>query len=179
MSDSECAWVAGVLSCFGVLTHTHHVMPVRRLQIKSLKHAGMVRKLAKLTGVPIKVKKTGTEINFYGEELDLLLAMVFRDMTPERVEEFSLMAGVVDKIRLDYQDKKKYEAERAAAPHSTPDSIRHRAEALYHNQDEAVQVVEGFVQAEMATQYDLEQARIAREKAEAQMTQGHVKKHRR
>lgn len=172
MGPTEKAWVGGVLSCFGVLTHTHHAMPVIRLQLKSMKHQDMIGHISRLTGVPLKHKKTGDEVNFIGQTFDMLYDLVSEYITPQRNLEVTVLRGEIERIRREYQDQKKYETERAEAPHSTPDSIRHRAEALYHNQDEAVQVVEGFVQAEMATAYDLEQARIARERAEAQMKKG-------
>lgn len=172
MSPSDRAWCGGVLSCFGVLTHTHHAMPVIRLQLKSSKHAGMIEQIGRLTGLMVKYKKAGAEVNMIGTTFNMFYDLVSEFVTAERNQEVEVLRGEIEHLRQEYQDRKKYEAERAAAPTSTPDSIRHRAEALYRNQDEAVQVVDGFVQAEMATAYDLEQARIARERAEQQMKKG-------
>jgi hypothetical protein len=173
---ADKAWLGGVVSCFGVLTHTHHVMPVPRLQLRSSKHPGMIAKVARLTGMALTHKKVGDEVNFTGEAFTMFYNVIFPFLTDERLDEFGVLIREVEHIRKEYQDLKKYEAERAAEPHSTPDSIRHREEALYHNQDPAIQVVEGFVDAEMATSYDLEQARIQREKAQQQMTAGQIRR---
>lgn len=173
---ADKAWLGGVISCFGVITHTHHVMPVLRLQLKSSKHKGMIAKVARLTGMELKHKASGDEVNFIGEAFDMFYTQIYPFVTDDRIDEFRIVILEVADIRKRYQDQKAYEAERAAEPHSTPTSVRHREEALYHNQDPAVQVVDGFVEAEMATSYDLEQARVARERAAQQMTKGHVKR---
>jgi hypothetical protein len=176
MSIAEKAWCAGVLSCFGVLTLTHHAHPCVRLQMKSSKHKGMIKQLGRLTGVPVKHKSTGDEVDMTGETLAMFWSLIDRFVTHDRIDEYVRLFEEAMKRSQAYDDKKAYEAERASTPNSSPETLRHRAEALYHNQDSAVQVVEGFVEAEMATTYDLEQARIAREKAQAEMTKGFVHK---
>lgn len=175
MSPTEKAWCAGVLSCFGVLTLTHHAHPCVRLQIKTRKHHEMLKELGRLTGVQVKHKPSGDEIDMTGETVALFWSLIDRYVTHDRIDEYVRLFNEAQKRSMAYDDQKAYEAERAAEPHSTPDSVRHRDEALYHNQDPAVQVVDGFVDAEMAVSYDLEQARVAREKAEAQMTKGHLR----
>ena len=142
------------------------------LHIKSKRHPGMVKKMGQIARKKVKHKPTGDELVITNLDLDIFWSLIFLDVTPERVAEYESVQREVDRRRKEYEAKKEYEAQRASDSLSPRDTLRHRDEALYHNQDPAVQVVEGFVEAEMATTYDLEQARMRRERAEHEMTAG-------
>ena len=168
LTDEQNGWLAGVVSCFGIFSLKTQGWPYITLLIKSARHPGMVKKFAKLSGHPVQHKPRGDEVRIHGQHLDIFWALIFRNVTPERDAEYTSLRNeqvrIQKQIRADAEEKKLYEAERANAPRSTPDQIRRREEALYHNQDPAVQIVDGFVEAEMAQSYDLDQARQQRER---------------
>lgn len=168
-STEDWVWAAGVLSCFGTFVISQHAKPVLELHIKSKRHPDMVKRMAKLAKKTVVHKPSGDQIVISHLDLDIFWAMIFKDVTPARDAEFTSMRNEVDRQRKEYEDKQAYKAERARAKPSPRDSLRRRDEALYHNQDPAVQVVDGFVEAEMATAYDLEQARMRRERAEREL----------
>lgn len=174
MVPTERAWVAGVLSCFGQFDLSNTVNPRLELSIRSRKHHEMVTRMGRMLGIKVRKKGPDLEIVISGEELDMFWPLIEGHVTQARHVEYVAIRAERDRRRAEYQDKLEYQAERAAAPRSTPDVLRRRDEALYHNQDPAVQVVDGFVEAEMAVQYDLDQAQRARERAESQMTSGHI-----
>ena len=176
MVPTQRAWLGGVLSCFGQFDMSRTINPRMELQIRSIKHPEMVSMVAQMLGITLRKKKSGHEVIVAGDELEMLWPLITEYVTSARNVEYEAVKAEVARRRAAYADKLAYQAERAAAPRSTPDTLRRRDEALYHNQDPAVQVVDGFVEAEMAVQYDLDQARIAREKATAEMTKGHVKR---
>lgn len=178
-STEDLIWAAGVVSCFGIFLISRHAKPVMMLQIKSKRHPGMVKRMARIARKKVVHKKSGDEIVISHLDLDIFWALIFKNVTPERELEYSSMRKEVMKQRAAYDAKIEYQKERAAAQPSSRESLRKRDEALYHNQDSAVQVVDGFIEAEMATSYDLEQARIRREKAQAAMTHGMTQKGRR
>ena len=125
-----------------------------------------------ILGKKVVTKKNGIEVVISHTELDNFWAQVSVHVTPERKLEFKSLRDEVTKRRAAYEAKLEYQAERASAQPSPRETLRRRDEALYHNQDPAVQVVDGFVEAEMATTYDLEQARMRRERAQAALTHG-------
>lgn len=157
-------WAAGVISCFGIFLISKHAKPVMMLVVKSKRHPDMVDRLAKIARKKVNKKPGGHEFIISHYDLDIFWALIFKQVTPARVAEYESVRGEVERRRKEYEEKLAYRAERAAAQPSPREVIRHRDEALYHNQDPAVIVVDGFVEAEMATAYDLEQAQLARQR---------------
>jgi hypothetical protein len=165
-SPAQRGWIAGVISCFGILGLTDTVHPDISLLIKSVKHPEMVKKMSQLTGVKLKKKKSGHEVEIVGPELYMLWPLISMDITYARQLEYNSLTDEVAKRSAAYDAKIAYQKERASDPLSTHDQLRRRAEALYKNDDPAVQVIDqGFIEADMAVEYDLDRARHERERA--------------
>lgn len=163
----DIGWLAGVVSAFGNFSITGIENPHLTLNIASRRMPHMVYKFAGLVNAPVNVRpKQGHIVKVNHYTLKQLWSIINQHVTIDRVAEYDSLVAECKRRRQEWLDKQEYQAERAAAPRSTPDQLRRRSEALYHNQDAAIQIVDGFVQADMATAYDLEQAQRRRERGE-------------
>ena len=168
MSEADRAWVGGLISVFGTFRLSKHNHPEVELLVKSVKHPGAIAVLSMKIGIKVKHKKSGDEVPINGEELALLWTIISNYTTNARDIEYNAMREAARKLGEEYDKKIAYQKERASDPRSTHDQIRRHAEAVYKNDDPAVQVLEeGFLTSDMAVAYDLDRARIEREKDNA------------
>lgn len=162
--ETDAAWVAGILSVMGELKIPHRGKPRVQLLLGSTKHPDAIETVATYFKAPLVLMAGRLTLRLSGQELDKALDKVWPYLSEDRKAEYNDLVELQQKRMNAYGVEKKQKAiDRAYwEGRSTPtdEERRARAEAAYHNQDPAVEVIEDDPEP---TEAEVELAKVRRQ----------------
>jgi hypothetical protein len=162
--ETDAAWVAGIMSVMGEFKIPHRGKPRVQLLLGSTKHPEPIEMVAAYFKTPLVLMSGRLTLRLSGEQLDKALDRVWPYLSEARKAEYNGLVAIQQQQMNAYAaDKKQKQLDQKFwEGRSTPsdEERRARAEASYHNQDPAVEVIEDELEP---TEAEVELAKVRRQ----------------